>query len=57
MIYSSLFYASLLLYTFPMWAYFEINEIHFFTNLEKNPPFIKDAFYVCVFILYWGILD
>ena len=47
MINSSLLYVSLLLYTFPMWAYFEINEIHFFTDLEKNPPFIKGALCVC----------
>ena len=24
-----------------MWTYFEISEIHFFTDLEKNPPSIK----------------
>ena len=48
MINSSLFYASFLLYTFPMWTYFEISEIHFFTDLEKNPPSIKGALCVCV---------
>ena len=53
MINSSLFYASFLLYTFPMWTYFEISEIHFFTDLEKNPPSIKGALCVCVFNFYF----
>jgi len=58
MINSSLFYASFLLYTFPMWTYFEISEIHFFTDLEKNPPSTKGALCVwciCVCMCVCGV--